>query len=96
MQGYASVPGVGNLAHLQDSVVGADVAHEQWVLRNLSKVREEAGDALLSQLPRQLCCADPCCAYKGSFVRPYTLTGSSKNSPVANQATIALTPLYVR
>ena len=79
MQAQASAPGVGNLSHLQNYIVGADSAHEQWVLRNLSEIREQAGDALLPKFPCQLGCADPGCACEGIFVNTYTLKVSSNS-----------------
>ena len=90
MQARASAPGMGNLGHLQHSIVGADAAHEQWVLRNFSQICEEAGDALLPQLPCQLGCAGLGCACRGSFVSTSTLTVSSETPLAADQDTNAL------
>lgn len=90
MQAQASAPGMGNLGHLQNSIISTDAAHEQWVLRNLSEVCEQAGDALLPQLPCQLGCADPSCACKSSFVSAHTLTVSSGILLAADQGSITV------
>ena len=86
---HASTPGMSNLGHLQHSIITADAAHEQWVLCNLSQICEEAGDALLPQLPCQLGCADLGCACRGSYVTTSTLTVSSKIPLAADQDSVA-------
>ena len=90
MQAHASAPETGNLGYLQDSIVTTDAAHEQWVLRNLSEVCEEAGDALLPELPCQLGCAYPGCACNGKTFSPSTLTVSSGIPLAADQDSIAV------